>query len=81
MSGGFKGWSEAEMRSLKAPLMVMLGDDDFLRPEHALDLFRMAPNRRLAVLPGSDHSAPVTRSDWVTAMLVDFFDAPITKQD
>jgi pimeloyl-ACP methyl ester carboxylesterase len=33
-------------------------------------------NGRLAILPGSDHSAPVTRSDWVTAMLIEFFDAP-----
>ncbi|MEZ0475458.1 alpha/beta fold hydrolase [Luteimonas sp. B3_2_R+30] len=76
MYAGFKGWSEAEMRSLKAPLMVMLGDEDFLRPEHALELFRMVPSGTLAILPGSDHSAPVTRTDWVTAMLVDFFDAP-----
>ncbi len=75
MWAGFKGWSDAEMRSLKAPLMVMLGDDDFLRPEHALELFRMVPSGRLAILPGCDHSAPVTRSDWVTGMLVDFFDA------
>lgn len=71
----FQGWPDAEMRSLKAPLMVMLGDDDFIRPEHALELFRMVPSGRLAILPGSDHSAPVTHSDWVTAMLVDFFDA------
>ena len=76
MWAGFKGWPEAEMRSLKAPLMVMLGDNDFIRPEHALELFRMVPSGRLAILPGSDHSAPVTRSDWVTAMLVDFFNAP-----
>ena len=76
MYGGFKGWSVTEMQSLKAPLMVMLGDDDFTRPEHALELFRMVPNGRLAILPGTDHSAPVTRAEWVAAMLVDFFDAP-----
>lgn len=75
----FNGWSEDEMRSLKAPLLVMLGDADFTRPEHALELFRMVPNGRLAVLPGSDHSAPITRSEWVTAMFIDFFDAPMTK--
>lgn len=36
MWAGLEGWPQAEMRSLKAPLMVMLGDDDFIRPEHAL---------------------------------------------
>lgn len=75
----FKGWSSAEIGSLKAPLMVMLGDGDVIRPEHALELFRMVPNGRLAILPGSDHSAPVTRVDWVTSMLLDFFDAPEEK--
>lgn len=76
MYAGFKGWSESDMRSLAAPLMVMLGDSDFLRPEHALELFRMVPQGRLAILPGSDHSAPVDRVDWVVAMLIDFFTAP-----
>ena len=55
--------------------MVMPGNDDFIRPEHALQLFRVMPSRRIAILPGSDHSATVTRSDWVTALLVDIFDA------
>ena len=79
MYAGFKGWTAAEMQALKAPLMVMLGDDDFTRPEHALELFRMVPSGRLAILPGSDHSAPIIRADWVAAMLTDFFDAPAEK--
>ena len=56
--------------------MVMLGDDDFIRPEHALELFRIVPNGRLTILPGSDHSAPVLLAEWVAAMPIDFFDAP-----
>lgn len=79
MWAGFEGWPDAEMRSLKAPLMVMLGDDDFIRPEHALELFKMVPSGSLAILPGSDHSAPFIRAEWVAAMLIDFFDAPDEK--
>lgn len=69
----WKGWSRAEMKSLKAPLMVMLGDRDLTRIEHAVELYRLVPDGRLAVLPKADHGAPVTRSDWVIAMLNDFF--------
>ncbi len=36
---GLKGWSETDLRVLKAPMMVMLGDDDLIRPEHALAQF------------------------------------------
>jgi pimeloyl-ACP methyl ester carboxylesterase len=69
----FKGYHEAELRALKAPLLVMLGDQDFTRLEHANQLFRMVPKGRLAVLPGTDHSAPVARANWVLPMLLDFF--------
>ncbi len=72
----FEGWPEAEMRTIAAPLLVMVGDRDTVRLEHAIELFRMAPQGRLAVLPGSDHLVPLSRGEWVAAMLADFFDAP-----
>ena len=71
----FGGWPDAEMRLLEAPLMVMLSNDDFVRPEHALQLFNVVPSGRISILPVIDQSATVTRSDWVTTMRVDFFDA------
>ena len=73
---GFEGWPEAEIRAIAAPLLVMLGDRDTLRLEHAIELFRMVPRGQLAVLPGSDHGAPLSRGDWVAAMLAEFFSAP-----
>ena len=63
------------MRLLEAPLMVMLGNNDFVRPEHALQLFKVVPSGRISILPVIDQSSTVTRSDWVTTMRVDFFDA------
>jgi pimeloyl-ACP methyl ester carboxylesterase len=72
----FGGWPAAEMCSLRAPLLVMLGDDDFVPLDHAIEMYRTVPHARLAVLPGSDHDAPIARSEWVAAMLTDFLDAP-----
>lgn len=69
----FRGWDESRLRTLAAPLMVMLGDRDIVTLEHAVKLQRIVPHGRLAVLPGCDHSAPVTRPDWVASMLLDFF--------
>ncbi len=60
------------LRKLAAPLMVMLGDRDFTTLEHAIALHRLVPDGRLAVLPGSDHAAPVAHPDWVAGMLLDF---------
>ncbi|WP_457330821.1 hypothetical protein [Rhizobacter sp. P5_C2] len=37
MYAAFGGWTAAEMKSLRAPLMVMLGDADIVRLEHAIE--------------------------------------------
>jgi pimeloyl-ACP methyl ester carboxylesterase len=71
-----QGWPEEEMRRLAVPLLVILGDDDFVRPEHALEMYRIIPQARLGVLPATDHAAPITRAPWVAAMLTDFLDTP-----
>jgi len=39
--------------------MVMIGDADIVRPEHAMEMFRLLLQARLAVLPGTDHCAPM----------------------
>jgi pimeloyl-ACP methyl ester carboxylesterase len=74
-----KGWRPEELKAIKAPVMVMIGDDDIIRPEHAVELFQLLPHGRLAVLPGTDHFAPVSRADWLTSMVTDFFEAPMPK--
>lgn len=50
----FEGWSLADARTIAAPVMVMIGDNDIVRPEHAVEMSRLLPRSRLAVLPGKD---------------------------
>jgi pimeloyl-ACP methyl ester carboxylesterase len=45
------------IRAITAPTLVIVGDADVVRPEHAVDLFCLLPRPRLAVLPGTDHAA------------------------
>ena len=44
----FKGWTPEEIRSINAPTLVMIGDHDIVRPEHAVLMFRLFPNAQLA---------------------------------
>jgi pimeloyl-ACP methyl ester carboxylesterase len=75
------GWSTLEMKRLSAPLLILLGDRDFLSVEHALELFHLVPNARLGVLPGCDHSALDQHPEWITSMLFDFFEAASTEDE
>lgn len=75
----FKGWRPEEMKSIKAPTLVMIGDGDIVRPEHAVEMFRLLQHAQLAVLPGSDHFVIGKRADWVISMTTAFLAAPMPK--
>src|SRR5262249_14092951 len=51
----FKGFARDDMKSIKAHVLIAQGDRDGVRPEHAVEMFRLIPNAQLAVFPGADH--------------------------
>jgi pimeloyl-ACP methyl ester carboxylesterase len=77
MSLTWKGWSTEDIRAIKAPVLLMIGDADIVRPEHAVEMFRLIPHCQFAVLPGTDHEKIVERTDWLLSMIPAFLDAPV----
>jgi pimeloyl-ACP methyl ester carboxylesterase len=84
----FQGWPAAEVQSIRAPVMVIIGDADIIKPEHAVELFRLLgggvpgdlsglPPCRLAVLPGTTHITLGHRAVWLVSMVTEFLDAPM----
>ncbi len=76
------------IQSIKAPTLIIIGDSDIVRPEHAVEMFRLLgggvagdvtglPNSQLAVLPGTTHVTLVDRADWLLSMITAFLDAPM----
>ena len=77
------------IRAIKAPTLLIIGDSDLVRPEHAVEMFRLLgggvfgdtpaglPNSQLAVLPGTSHVTIVDRADWLVSMIDAFLDAPV----
>jgi len=49
----FKDWPDEYLRSINAPTLLMLGDQDVVTPEHCVEMFRLLPNARLCILPGT----------------------------
>jgi pimeloyl-ACP methyl ester carboxylesterase len=74
-----KGLSPEEIESITAPILVMIGDGDFVRPEHAVEMYRLLPHGQLAVLPQSGHFAPMDRPQWVGSMTRAFLATPMPK--
>jgi pimeloyl-ACP methyl ester carboxylesterase len=89
-------WSPDDVRAITAPALVVLGDSDIVRLEHAVELFGLLgggvmgdlvglPQSQLAVLPGTTHFMPpgsnvLDRAEWLSAMIGRFLDAPMPDQ-
>lgn len=48
----FPDISEEEIKSIKAPALIIIGDKDVTTPEHAAEMQRLMSNSRLAIIPG-----------------------------
>ena len=84
-------WPEEDIRAIRAPTLIVLGDSDGVRLEHAVEFFKLRgggvmgdlsglPESQLAVLPGTSHYVPpgsgvLDRAGWLLAMVPPFLDA------
>jgi pimeloyl-ACP methyl ester carboxylesterase len=48
----FKGWTDEQIRSIKAPALIINGNNDVGSAEHAVEMHRNFPNSELAIFPG-----------------------------
>jgi pimeloyl-ACP methyl ester carboxylesterase len=76
MVTGFEGWKREDLQAMKAPLLIVMGDRDGFRAEHALEIERLVPNGQLAFIPGGDHFFLWSRADLLLPMITSFLDAP-----
>ena len=83
-----KDWPTEAVQALKAPTLIIIGDSDIVRPEHAVEMFRLRgggvagdaaglPHSQLAVLPGTTHVTLVDRADLLLSIIPPFLDAPM----
>jgi len=83
-------WPAEDIRALTSPTFIIVGDHDIVRPEHAVELYRLrgggdtarasqpflteAPPARLAILPGASHIDVFGDPALLTAMILPFLD-------
>ena len=69
----FKDWPDQMVKSIQAPTLILIGDADIIRPEHAVEMFRTLPHANLAILPGVNHMSMVDH--WPVQMIENFLDS------
>jgi pimeloyl-ACP methyl ester carboxylesterase len=71
-AGNLKGWTAGELAGLGAPTLLVFGDHDFIRLEHAVEMHGLIPGAQLAVLPGATHMDVLRRTDLILPLVRDF---------
>ncbi len=83
-------WPAEDIRALTSPTFVIIGDHDVVRPEHAVELYRLrggadtarasqpflseAPPARLAIIPGASHIEVFGDPELLAKMILPFLD-------
>jgi pimeloyl-ACP methyl ester carboxylesterase len=66
------GWSDDELRTIRAPTLVLVGDTDFTPLANAVAMFEVLRDAQLAVLPGTTHMGVTRHVERVTALVEPF---------
>ena len=48
-------FSDEDLRAIEAPTLLIIGDRDIVKPEHAVEMFRAIRHARLCVVPDAEH--------------------------
>lgn len=75
----WKGFTREELGSLRAPILLIQGDHDFVRLEHTVETMRLIPDAELAVIPDASHFALCSEPERVLPVVRHFLEKPVRR--
>ena len=85
----FRDIPDEQIKSIKAPVLIIIGDKDIILPEHAIEMHKQIANSELAIIPGvhGEYIEEITtlrsnskEAGFVIPMIESFLDKPSIKQ-
>ena len=65
-------FTSEQLGSIRAPTLLIAGDHDMVRLEHAVEMFRLIPGAQLCVFPHAGHGVPMAKPDLWNATVLSF---------
>ena len=63
------GYTEDQLRGIRTPMLLAMGDHDFITAEHFAHMASLIPEAQYAVLPGTTHMSMLERGEWIESMM------------
>lgn len=89
LDGTVQDWLPGDIQAIESPALIIIGDADGVRLEHAADMFRLfgggavgdlagLPDSQLAVLPGTMHVTLIQQTELLGAIIPPFLDRQLS---
>ncbi len=65
-------FSENELRTIRKPVLVLVGEHDMIRTDHSRRMAELILNSKLVIVPGASHGLPMERPDFVNPLIINF---------
>jgi pimeloyl-ACP methyl ester carboxylesterase len=75
----WKGFSQDELKAIKAPVLIACGDHEFIPVERYVEWSRMIPNAQLAIIPDASHFVLLSEPEKLLPTVAAFLDEPPSK--
>ncbi|MBV8328450.1 alpha/beta hydrolase [Chryseobacterium sp.] len=76
----FEDWDDEVLTSIDSPVLFISGDQDVMKPEHTLEMWRMTEGSRVMILPGVHGAYMMAGFDGsVDSKLIDFTAQEVAK--
>jgi pimeloyl-ACP methyl ester carboxylesterase len=63
----------SDLKAIKVPVMIVLGDRDIVTPEHGIEMHRLIRGSQLCILPGTSHRVFHEKPQLIDTIAIDFF--------
>ena len=67
--------------AVRAPALILAGDQDLILDEHTLAIFHHLPQGELCIIPGATHMVHYDHPDLFNATVERFLNTPFTRRD
>ncbi|GGG95705.1 hypothetical protein GCM10007415_33660 [Parapedobacter pyrenivorans] len=64
---------EEKLRKIRSSVLIVQGDNDIVKPEHAVELHRAIANSQLCIVPAASHFILYERPELFNVMITEFF--------
>jgi pimeloyl-ACP methyl ester carboxylesterase len=69
----------SDLSKIKAKVLIIAGDEDGVKGEHSLEIYKNIPNAQLCIMPGATHYAPASNIELFNGITDRFLSNPFKR--